>query len=243
MKKIDSETSQRVTFSKHRLGLFKTACELSTLYGAEVAIIVFSQNGKVYSFGQPHVNPIVNKYLMERILPEETVPQMMSRIQGTRVNELNQEMTQLLSNLEEEKKQGEALLQQPEEEEIMNLDLLQLKQIMFSMEELKYHVINHANMITGLIPINTTSSTQAAANNTTVVPHGYDFELEDFELLSSCLPEWFVADIHGDDAESVGDVGEEQIHREDTVSVHIKSDDSNLGSYFIDEYLQTWTIK
>ncbi|KAJ4951023.1 hypothetical protein NE237_027855 [Protea cynaroides] len=189
MKKIDSETSRRVTFSKRRLGLFKKASELSTLCGAEVAILVFSQNGKVYSFGHPHVNPIVDKYLIQGILPKEIVPEMMSRIQGTRVNELNQEMTQLLNDLEDEKKRGEALLQQLEKEEIMNLDLLQLKHLMFSMEELKNHVINQANMITGLVPVNAPSSTQTAANNTTVVPHGYDFELEDFELLSSCLPE------------------------------------------------------
>ncbi|KAJ4953161.1 hypothetical protein NE237_029993 [Protea cynaroides] len=185
MKKIDNETSRRVTFSKRRLGVFKKASELSTLCGAEVAIVVFSQNGKVYSFGHPHVNLIVDKFLFQKILPGETVSEVRNRIQGTRVNELNQEINQLLSDLEEDKKRGETLLQQPEEEEIMNLDLLQLKHLLFSMEELKNHVINQTNMITGLVPINTASSTQAATN---IVPHGYDFELEDFELLSSCLP-------------------------------------------------------
>ncbi|KAJ4952005.1 hypothetical protein NE237_028837 [Protea cynaroides] len=151
MKNIDNETSRRVTFSKRRLGLFKKASELSTLCGVEVAIIIFSHNGKVYSFGHPHVDSIVDKFLTQRIFPEDkTIPEMMNCIQGTRVNELNQEMTQLLSH--------------------------------------KNHVINQTNLITGLVPINTASSTQIAANNTVVVPYGYDFELEDFELLSSCLP-------------------------------------------------------
>ncbi|KAJ4950661.1 hypothetical protein NE237_027493 [Protea cynaroides] len=189
MKKIDNETTRGVTFSKRRFGLFKKASELSTLCGAEVAIVVFSQNGKVYSFGHPHVNSIVDKYLIQRTFPEGTVPEIVSRIQGTRVNELNQEINQLLSDLEEEKKRGETLLQQPEEDEIMNLDLLQLKHLLFSMEELKNHVKTQTNMITSLVPINTASLAQAAANNIAVVPHGYDFELEDFEFLSSCLPE------------------------------------------------------
>ncbi|XP_021893988.1 agamous-like MADS-box protein AGL62 [Carica papaya] len=47
MVKMNNETNLQVTFSKHRAELFKKASELSTLCGAEIAIIVFSPGQKV----------------------------------------------------------------------------------------------------------------------------------------------------------------------------------------------------
>lgn len=50
MKRIENATSRQVTFSKRRSGLLKKAYELSVLCEAEVALIIFSQNGKLYEF-------------------------------------------------------------------------------------------------------------------------------------------------------------------------------------------------
>jgi len=50
MKKIEDATSRQVTFSKRRNGLLKKAYELSVLCDAQVAVIVFSQNGRLYEF-------------------------------------------------------------------------------------------------------------------------------------------------------------------------------------------------
>ncbi|KAA8539860.1 hypothetical protein F0562_026552 [Nyssa sinensis] len=50
MKRIENATSRQVTFSKRRNGLLKKAHELSVLCDAEVALIIFSQNGKLYEF-------------------------------------------------------------------------------------------------------------------------------------------------------------------------------------------------
>ncbi|KAL2324483.1 hypothetical protein Fmac_023541 [Flemingia macrophylla] len=50
MKKIENGTSRQVTFSKRRSGLLKKAYELSVLCDAQVAVIVFSQNGRLYEF-------------------------------------------------------------------------------------------------------------------------------------------------------------------------------------------------
>ncbi|KAL3619344.1 MADS-box protein [Castilleja foliolosa] len=50
MKRIENTTSRQVTFSKRRSGLLKKAFELSVLCDAEVALIIFSHNGKLYEF-------------------------------------------------------------------------------------------------------------------------------------------------------------------------------------------------
>ncbi|KHN09540.1 Agamous-like MADS-box protein AGL15, partial [Glycine soja] len=48
IKRIDNASSRQVTFSKRRTGLFKKAQELSILCEAEVAVIVFSNTGKLF---------------------------------------------------------------------------------------------------------------------------------------------------------------------------------------------------
>ncbi|GFP84760.1 mads-box protein soc1 [Phtheirospermum japonicum] len=50
MKRIENSTSRQVTFSKRRNGLLKKAYELSVLCDAEVALIIFSQKGRLYEF-------------------------------------------------------------------------------------------------------------------------------------------------------------------------------------------------
>ncbi|GFP87703.1 agamous-like mads-box protein agl14 [Phtheirospermum japonicum] len=50
MKRIENASSRQVTFSKRRNGLLKKAYELSVLCDAEVALIVFSQKGRLYEF-------------------------------------------------------------------------------------------------------------------------------------------------------------------------------------------------
>ncbi|XP_010474754.1 PREDICTED: agamous-like MADS-box protein AGL28 [Camelina sativa] len=60
MVKMKNAANLQVTFSKRRSGLFKKASELCTLCDAQVAIIVFSPSGKVFSFGHPDVNLLVD---------------------------------------------------------------------------------------------------------------------------------------------------------------------------------------
>ncbi|XP_016511813.2 agamous-like MADS-box protein AGL62 [Nicotiana tabacum] len=62
IEKIANRNSLQVTFSKRRAGVFKKASELSALCGAEVAVIVESPAGKVYSFGNPCVDSVINRY-------------------------------------------------------------------------------------------------------------------------------------------------------------------------------------
>ncbi|CAN1285850.1 Agamous-like MADS-box protein AGL61 [Linum perenne] len=61
IKKVENDPHRHVTFSKRKNGLFKKATELSTLCGAQVAIILFSQQNKVFSCGRPDVDSVLNR--------------------------------------------------------------------------------------------------------------------------------------------------------------------------------------
>ncbi|KAF5182261.1 Agamous-like mads-box protein agl61 [Thalictrum thalictroides] len=63
IEKIESSSQRYVTFSKRRTGLFKKASELCILCGAEIAIVVFSPREKVYTFGNPSVDSVVDRFL------------------------------------------------------------------------------------------------------------------------------------------------------------------------------------
>uniref|UniRef100_A0AAU7LJC8 MADS33 n=1 Tax=Hippophae rhamnoides TaxID=193516 RepID=A0AAU7LJC8_9ROSA len=55
IKKIENANSRQVTFSKRRAGLLKKAHELAVLCDAEVAVIIFSNTGKLFEFSSSGV--------------------------------------------------------------------------------------------------------------------------------------------------------------------------------------------
>ncbi|XP_043694040.1 agamous-like MADS-box protein AGL61 [Telopea speciosissima] len=161
MKTIDKEPARLVTFAKRRVGLFNKANELSTLCGAEVVILLFSESGKVYSFGHPNVNSILDKFLVQNFLPEENVPKIMEEsVQGTKNSQVvkHEIMTELLSKVGVEKKRGKALDQQREEETLLggewwqgpieDLDLPKLNHLMLSIHGFIELAMAKANMLT-----------------------------------------------------------------------------------------------
>ncbi|GMI97429.1 AGAMOUS-like 62 [Hibiscus trionum] len=111
MKKIAKKNNLQVTFSKRRAGLFKKASELCTLCGVDVAIIVFSPAGKVFSFGHPHVESIVDRFLTRspsvRIF--DACYNIVETHRDANIRELNAHLAQLDEMLEVEKRNGEAL--------------------------------------------------------------------------------------------------------------------------------------
>jgi pheromone receptor transcription factor len=69
IKKIENKDSMYSTFTKRRNGLFTKARKLAALSGANVAAIVFSPNNKLYTYGQPSVNSVVDRFLGEQEQP------------------------------------------------------------------------------------------------------------------------------------------------------------------------------
>ncbi|XP_057952481.1 MADS-box protein AGL42-like [Malania oleifera] len=62
MKRIENATSRQVTFSKRRNGLLKKAYELSVLCDAQVALIIFSQKGRLYEFSSSDMQKTIERY-------------------------------------------------------------------------------------------------------------------------------------------------------------------------------------
>ncbi|KAK4350796.1 hypothetical protein RND71_030109 [Anisodus tanguticus] len=62
MKRIENSTSRQVTFSKRRTGLLKKAYELSVLCDAEVALIIFSQRGRLFEFASSNMQKTIERY-------------------------------------------------------------------------------------------------------------------------------------------------------------------------------------
>ncbi|CAL9093558.1 unnamed protein product [Musa textilis] len=63
IKKIQNEDARHVCFSKRKAGIFAKASDISTLCGADVALVVYSPAGNPYSFGSPAVDPVVDRFL------------------------------------------------------------------------------------------------------------------------------------------------------------------------------------
>ncbi|PON55162.1 MADS-box transcription factor [Parasponia andersonii] len=166
MVKMTNESNLQVTFSKRRSGLFKKASELCTLCGAEMAIIVFSPGRKVFSFGHPNVESVIDRF-MNRNQPVPTsmntgTMQLIEAHRSANVRELNQQLMQVLGQLDLEKKRADELKKARKasqaqcwwEAPLETLDLKQLEQLKTAMEELKKTVTQQADRLL----IQTTSS-------------------------------------------------------------------------------------
>nr|QWX93748.1 MADS-box protein 9 [Cunninghamia lanceolata] len=62
MRKIDNSISRQVTFSKRRSGVIKKAKELAILCDAQVGLIIFSSNGKLYEYATTSMKSIMERY-------------------------------------------------------------------------------------------------------------------------------------------------------------------------------------
>ncbi|KAK9287247.1 hypothetical protein L1049_015660 [Liquidambar formosana] len=157
MAKMSKESNLLVTFSKRRSGLFKKASELSTLCGAEVCLIVFSPGKKVFSFGHPCVESIIDRFLTRNPAFNSGGIQhhLMEVHRNASVRDLNMQLTHLLEQLEAEKKRGETLDQIKKasqtqcwwETPIGELGSQHLQLLKAAFEELKQNISRQANRL------------------------------------------------------------------------------------------------
>lgn len=119
MKVVKDTSCRQVTFSKRRTGLFKKANELATLCGAEVAVVVFSPGGKPFSFGQPNVESVADRFLKRESKPNRDKAAIAAAVPSKNkknnaavaatAEKLNQQLNERVKQLQDEKKRGEAL--------------------------------------------------------------------------------------------------------------------------------------
>ncbi|WCJ18585.1 Agamous-like MADS-box protein AGL15 [Euphorbia peplus] len=62
IKRIENANSRQVTFSKRRAGLLKKAQELAILCDSEVAVIIFSNTGKLFEFSSSGMKKTLARY-------------------------------------------------------------------------------------------------------------------------------------------------------------------------------------
>ncbi|KAL6288940.1 hypothetical protein Pyn_26372 [Prunus yedoensis var. nudiflora] len=159
--KIAKSSNLQVTFCKRRSGLFKKASELCTLCGVEIAIVVFSPANKPFSFGHPHVESVLDRFLgtpKSSIDSDFTSQQGQDYMSGSSVHELNMVFTQTQNHLEAEKKRGQELDEMSKagqgssrrcwwENPIDEMGLHELEMMKAAMKELKKNVIKQVNKI------------------------------------------------------------------------------------------------
>ncbi|KAF5798995.1 putative transcription factor MADS-type1 family [Helianthus annuus] len=153
--KIQIKNHLQVTFSKRRSGLFKKASELCTLCGVEIAIVVFSPAGKVFSFGHPKVELIADRFLARNPNLNSTSLHLVESHRLASIPELNMQLMYMLNELETEKKRSEALDEMRKdgrsqfwwEAPIEDLNVHELEQLKDSMEELKKTIGIQANKL------------------------------------------------------------------------------------------------
>ncbi|XP_048131672.1 MADS-box protein SOC1-like isoform X4 [Rhodamnia argentea] len=89
MKRIESNASRQVTFSKRRNGLLKKAFELSVLCDAEVAAVVFSPSGKLYEFSSSSMSNIIERYQRKAKDPGSSAETTENDLQNLKGNSLD----------------------------------------------------------------------------------------------------------------------------------------------------------
>nr|XP_016475573.1 PREDICTED: agamous-like MADS-box protein AGL62 [Nicotiana tabacum] len=151
MTKMSKESNLLVTFSKRRSGLFKKTSELCTLCDVEIAIIIFSPGHKVFSFGHPNVESIIDCFLTRNIPSSTTANsssttcQLVEAHRNANVRELNKQLLEILNQLEFEKKREVEIVKINKakigknwwERTVNELGHAELEQLKLGMEELK----------------------------------------------------------------------------------------------------------
>ncbi|KAL9246585.1 hypothetical protein vseg_020102 [Gypsophila vaccaria] len=177
LKRIENKINRQVTFAKRRNGLLKKAYELSVLCDAEVALIVFSNRGKLYEFcsspsmlktleryqksnyGAPDTNVVSTREALELSSQQEylRLKARYEALQRTHRNLMGEDLGPLSS------KELEALERQLD----VSLKHIRSTRTQYMLDQLavlqrKEQVLNEANMTLKqrLIEANQTTSTQ-----------------------------------------------------------------------------------
>ncbi|AES97486.1 putative transcription factor MADS-type1 family [Medicago truncatula] len=111
MKKMSNESNLQVTFSKRRIGLFKKASELCTLCGAYIALIIFSPSEKVFSFGYPNVETVIDRFLSQVPPQNDDIMQLLEDYRRANVRELNDLLTRMNDAIGIDKNRENELIQ------------------------------------------------------------------------------------------------------------------------------------
>lgn len=149
IKKIESLSNRQVTFSKRRVGLFNKASELCVLTGAQVAVIVKSPGKRIFAFGHPSVEYVLDRYLNGGAAATDgNLPSLSTTVFNRRYDEV-------VSELDREKKRRGTIEELNSREKnndgfwwdrpVGEIEWPELEQYMSALEELKKKVAMRAD--------------------------------------------------------------------------------------------------
>nr|XP_027101424.1 agamous-like MADS-box protein AGL62 [Coffea arabica] len=178
IKKIDNLSNRQVTFSKRRVGLFKKASELCVLTGAEVAIIVHSLGKRVFAFGHPNIDAVINRYTTgsasssSSSSSSSSVADPKTPLGAHEIQQHNRHYAKVSKELEVERKRKELIEGSKLEnggsfwwdDPIEHMGLEDLQQYKASLEELKKKLLMRADDLI-LLKNSSSSSTNLGLNN------------------------------------------------------------------------------
>ncbi|XP_051141379.1 agamous-like MADS-box protein AGL62 [Andrographis paniculata] len=95
IQQIENRNDMYATFTKRHLGLYKKASELSTLYGVDIEIILFSPTDNPYSFFHPSMESVIGRYRNPNH-PTNNNSQLIDAPSSDRIKELNQQLDEIL---------------------------------------------------------------------------------------------------------------------------------------------------
>ena len=147
IKKLEKKSSQQVTFSKRRAGLFNKAAELSVLCGAEIAILVSSATNKLYTFGHPNVESLLDRFLTGNSAPPKPAEAYLP------LQELNRDFDDVAAEFDIEKRRAAELSSNDRfwwDEPLESMKIDELKRFRSSLVELRGKVAERVEKFTDM---------------------------------------------------------------------------------------------
>lgn len=135
IKRIENNSSRKVAFSKRRKGMFKKASELCRLCDTEIAIIVFSPKGRLYSFG----DHVIDKFIEDEIVSDIHSSSSSSK-EAIKENDCVTELTGEEKSEEEDMHKEQTELEFWWEQSIEDLNMEELEKYKSCLEELRSNV-------------------------------------------------------------------------------------------------------
>ncbi|XP_062179253.1 MADS-box transcription factor 58-like isoform X2 [Phragmites australis] len=98
IKRIENTTNRQVTFCKRRNCLLKKAYELSVLCDAEIALLVFSNRGRLYEYSNNSVKGTIERY--KKATSDTSSATTVAEINAQHYEQESSKLRQLITNLQ-----------------------------------------------------------------------------------------------------------------------------------------------
>ncbi|KAK7294522.1 hypothetical protein RJT34_17411 [Clitoria ternatea] len=188
IKKVELPTKRHVTFSKRKLGLFNKVTELSILCHAETALIIISQNNKLYSCGYPNVDHVLHRFMVggspTRMAEHESLEALRLEYEATQ-NQAKEEKKRLKEMKDEQESNNGGGFPCWWNNSVEEMDLDSVEQFKICLEGMKINLVaaleqkmlgaapSNPSLVNKPIPLSTVAPKIEPQNTTSLGIQGY----------------------------------------------------------------------